>query len=152
MQEIDPRRPHELACPKEEGDSSLPLPSNEEYSRKWPINVVIFLTNLSKLFTRPSKTCQIKNMIFLGIFIFQTTSKIDSLKGEGSNNNLKKNLQEKASKGLGLRTRTSYLPALRLHTSNKERKEATFVISLLDKLQREPKEKDRRYVKLQEHL
>lgn len=62
--------------------------------------------------------------------------------GEGSNNNLKKDLQENPSLGVGLQVRTSLLPSLKVHASNKEIKEATFVVFLLDKLRQNLREKD----------
>ena len=53
--------------------------------------------------------------------------------GEGSNNNLKKDLQEIPLLGFRLQMRTSLLPSLKMQVSNKERKEATSVNALLDK-------------------
>ena len=73
--------------------------------------MAIFLASLSKVFTQSNKTCQVKNMIFFGIFILQIISKTDSLPGEVSKSSVKKELQEKPLEGLGSRHEHSSSPS-----------------------------------------
>lgn len=92
----------------------LTLPSDREYNKR--ASQEDFYNSLSIVFTRPSKTCDVKNLTFLRISIFQSASRTNLLTGEGFNDNQKKDLQEKTSRGLELQTRTSLLHNLRLNS------------------------------------
>lgn len=92
LQKEAPHHPRKL-IEKQSRSSSI---FRQRLQQKGPTIEVLRLTSLPTVFTRPNKTCQIKNLHFFGTLILQTTSKIESLMGDGSNNILNIKLQEKS--------------------------------------------------------
>ena len=73
----------------------------QRIQQKGPTSKDSFLTSQSIVLARPWRTCQVKNLTFIGILILQSNIKTDTPTGEGSTKYWKKDLHENPSKGWG---------------------------------------------------